>query len=50
MKNYMFDLVCRKCGEKVKRKMTQLDSLPDCPKCDSEMLVDNVHEIESDVE
>lgn len=42
---YLFDLVCRNCGEKLKRRMTQFDSLPECPKCGSEMLAENAKAI-----
>ena len=50
MKYYMFELVCRKCGETINVRLTQFDSLPNCPKCRCEMLAENVTAIESDVE
>lgn len=39
---YNFRLLCRACGETQDRQLTQFDELPNCPKCDSEMLVDAV--------
>lgn len=50
MKYYLFELVCRKCGEKLESRLTQFDELPNCPKCGNEMLAENVSAIESDVE
>jgi len=38
----IYELICRACGNTMKRTMTQFDSLPSCSKCDSEMLVENV--------
>jgi len=36
---YTFKLECRKCGESLDKRLTQFESLPNCPKCDTEMLV-----------
>ncbi len=49
MKYYIFELVCRKCGETINRRMTQFDELPNCPKCDNQMIVDNVTTIKDEV-
>lgn len=49
MKYHIFELICRKCGETINRRMTQFDSLPNCPKCDQEMLVENVTTIKNEV-
>lgn len=38
---YNYELVCRKCGKTINRRMSQFDSLPDCIKCGNEMLVAN---------
>jgi len=45
-KYYIFELVCRKCGMTINRRMTQFDELPNCPKCGSEMLAGNVTTVE----
>ncbi len=36
---YTFKLFCRACGKTLDKRLTQFDSLPNCPKCDTEMLV-----------
>lgn len=36
---YTFKLHCRACGETRDKRLTQFDTLPNCPKCDTEMLV-----------
>lgn len=48
-KYHIFELVCRKCGETINRRMTQFDELPNCPKCDNEMIVENVTTIKDEV-
>ncbi len=49
VKYHIFELVCRKCGKTINRRMTQFDSLPNCPKCDNEMFVENVTTIKNEV-
>lgn len=38
----IYELICRACGKSINRRLTQFDSLPDCPNCGSEMLAANV--------
>ena len=38
---FLFELVCRKCGETAEARLTQFDELPNCPKCDNEMLAES---------
>lgn len=47
MKYHIFELICRKCGETINRRMTQFDELPNCSKCDQEMLVENVTTVDN---
>lgn len=49
MRKYNFELLCRKCGETITRRLSQFDELPRCNKCDNEMVVENVTTIENEV-
>lgn len=40
--SYQFELICRGCGKTIIQRLSQFDELPNCSKCDSEMLVENV--------
>lgn len=39
---YTFKLQCRACGETLDKRLTQFDTLPNCPKCETEMIVSAV--------
>ena len=49
MKYHIFELLCRKCGKTINRRMSQFDSIPGCPKCDNQMIVVNVTTIKDEV-
>jgi NAD-dependent SIR2 family protein deacetylase len=42
MSYQIFELLCRKCGETINRRLSQFDELPDCNKCGNNMIVENV--------
>ncbi len=44
----IFELVCRKCGETINRRLSQFDELPDCNKCGIPLNVENVTTIENE--
>ena len=49
MSYQIYELLCRKCGEIINRRLSQFDELPGCPKCGNNMIVGNVTTIENEV-
>lgn len=44
----IFELLCRKCGKTINRRLSQFDELPDCSKCGNPMIVENVTTIRNE--
>lgn len=38
----LVSLICRACGHTEEKRLKQFDSIPECPKCRSQLLVENV--------